>query len=43
MKRWYSFYNERIINRQRAIDEKGQRLVERIEGAGKGQQVVDQL
>ena len=31
MKRWYAFYNERFANRQRLVDEKGQRLVDQLE------------
>ena len=31
MKRWYAFYNERVVNRQRLVDEKGQRLVDQLE------------
>ena len=48
MKRWYSFYFERVTKGQQvadqlAGDEKSQRLVGQIEVAEKGQQVADQL
>ena len=31
MKRWYSFYNERITNRQRSIDENRQQPADELE------------
>ena len=48
MKRWYSFYFERVTKGQQvadqlAGDEKSQRLVGQIEVAEKGHQVADQL
>lgn len=42
MKRWYAFYNERVTNRQRVIDEIGHQLGDEIDVANR-QRVVDQL
>ena len=38
MKRWYAFYNERVTNRQRVIDEIGHQLGDEIR-----QQAADEL
>ncbi len=38
MKRWYAFYNERVVNRQRLVDEIRQQPADE-----KGQQAADQL
>ena len=47
MKRWYSFYNERVTIRQQAADEFNaairQQAVDEFEEDKKGQQVADQL
>ena len=43
MKRWYSFYFERVTKSHQLEGEKGQQLADQIEVAGKGQQLADQL
>ena len=43
MKRWYSFYFERVTKSHQLKGEKGQQLADQIEVAGKGQQLADQL
>ena len=43
MKRWYSFYNERVIIRQRAVDEIGYQAGDEFEVLEKGQQAADEL
>ena len=47
VKRWYAFYNERVIIRQQAVDEfnvaNRQQAVDEFEEDKKGQQPVDQL
>ena len=43
MKRWYSFYFERVVADQMKGDKKSHQLGDQIEVAEKGQQVADQL
>ena len=42
MKRWYSFYNEHITNRQRPIDENRQQLADELDEQNR-QRLIDEL
>ena len=42
MKRWYDFYYQRVVNRQRPVDEIGHQLGDQLTGE-KSQRVVDEL